>query len=665
MKKILALLLTVSLLLGVTVLSVSAEEIPREDFEAAIIETAMAYYNKGLPIQYDSNPWTIQSKNDWGGACRLTSGAAPEEGSSDYTIYSVCSDWCYDVYHNAFGYELMEIPRLCRTAKMLAVPASDKLVAYKYDPTGADTDAMKDLDTAITTARDGLQVGDVIVGYGSTGHAMLYIGDYKGDGTRYVIHCWGGKFDGNTGVDTIETNVRNANPEGGAIRIDDVMEVFSEPSNTNTGVWNLRKATCGSEGFTVLRPYQTDTLSLTDSARVRLQYRGLEVNKETDLSRYRSPETGRELTLTVTVTNNGTEDYTGLTVTEPLPTGAVLTDAGGGNVADGQITWTFDVSAGGKVELSYTVTVTARRGETVTFPRGDVGGGLPTRMFTMKVCGRKLPEEIKDRARALRDGTLTVDAADYLQTDDPIEFANKIYANVLGVPLELPTNLSSYMTGLCKRKTVGGVAAKFGGWMWQPKTAVEDDWQRIRDMIVPDHLVGYSVYLDDSPDAPRDDWSATNRVQEYKRTSYEIGDIFIALSDPDIQTVSDQKNVLVFVNLGGGKVAVRDDTVGARVVNFSDTVARFYNKNFILVLRPTLAYDDVAAGKLRVMAGDLTGDDAVGMKDVLHLRQVIAGGYDAEADALAADLNRDGQINMRDLLTLRQHLAGGYGIVLE
>ncbi|MBQ7567163.1 MAG: hypothetical protein IJT18_08595 [Oscillospiraceae bacterium] len=33
-------------------------------------------------------------------------------------------------------------------------------------------------------------------------------------------------------------------------------------------------------------------------------------------------------------------------------------------------------------------------------------------------------------------------------------------------------------------------------------------------------------------------------------------------------------------------------------------------------------------------------------------------------DALFADLNHDGSVNMRDLLYLRQYLAGGYGIVL-
>ena len=63
--------------------------------------------------------------------------------------------------------------------------------------------------------------------------------------------------------------------------------------------------------------------------------------------------------------------------------------------------------------------------------------------------------------------------------------------------------------------------------------------------------------------------------------------------------------------------------------------------------------------------GDMNGDDKINMKDVLTLRQSMAGGYGVTVDASFADLNHDGSVNMRDLLYLRQYLAGGYGIVLS
>ena len=65
-----------------------------------------------------------------------------------------------------------------------------------------------------------------------------------------------------------------------------------------------------------------------------------------------------------------------------------------------------------------------------------------------------------------------------------------------------------------------------------------------------------------------------------------------------------------------------------------------------------------------VRPGDLSGDGVVNMKDVLLLRQSLAGGYGVTADPAAADLNHDGVVNMKDILILRQFLAGGYGIVL-
>ena len=166
--------------------------------QQAVIQTALAYYDKGMPIQYDSNGVTIQNKNDYGGACRLTSGEAPEEGGSDHTVYSVCSDYCYDVYFNAFGYKLMGSPRMCRTSPMTLTSAKEPIIVCKYDATGTDPDAMTNQQEAIDKARAILEPGDVIVGYGSSGHAMLYIGNYKNDGTDYIIHCWGGKYDGKT-----------------------------------------------------------------------------------------------------------------------------------------------------------------------------------------------------------------------------------------------------------------------------------------------------------------------------------------------------------------------------------------------------------------------------------------------------------------------------------
>ena len=593
--RLLAALLAAALLAGLCTFPASAAKLDRATFEDLFRETAMAYYNKGPSVQYDGRSWTIQNRISYGGSTRPTSGMAPEEGSSDHTLYTVCSDYCYTVYKAAFGYELMGTPRYSITNKMVAVPASDPLCVVRYDPGGNDPGSIRDLDEAIRTARDALQIGDVIVSYGDSGHAMLYYGPTD-DGKNCVIHCWGKSFNEETGAENYETSVKNANPEGGSIRIDSIDEVLP-PDKSTSGVWNLRTANHNSSGFVILRPYATpefEALTLSDAAKVRLKYRGLEVNKETDISRYRAPQTGDTLKLTVTVTNNGKDAYKGLAVTDTLPTGASLKDAGSGKVSGDKIAWTVDLEAGKSVDLSYTVTVTAARGETVTFPRGDVGGGLPTRTFSMKVGGKKLSATAQENAEKLRSGNFKTAPADYKWVEDPIEFANNVYNNVFGVGLDLPVDLNNYTKGLCERLKVIGVESQYGGWMWSPKTEGWDDtWKTVHDMIIPEHFTGRAVYLEGSPNEIRQTWIAVNRVQTYKTGSYEVGDIFLALQPPDVQAARNKDNVLVYVYLGDGKVAEYDKTAGVQIGDFENTVVKLLVKNIVLVLRPSLAYDDL------------------------------------------------------------------------
>ena len=55
--------------------------------------------------------------------------------------------------------------------------------------------------------------------------------------------------------------------------------------------------------------------------------------------------------------------------------------------------------------------------------------------------------------------------------------------------------------------------------------------------------------------------------------------------------------------------------------------------------------------------GDCNGDGTVNGKDLILLRQSLAG-WDVELDEAAADCNGDGEVNGKDLILLRQYLAG-------
>ncbi len=65
------------------------------------------------------------------------------------------------------------------------------------------------------------------------------------------------------------------------------------------------------------------------------------------------------------------------------------------------------------------------------------------------------------------------------------------------------------------------------------------------------------------------------------------------------------------------------------------------------------------------VSGDANGDGNVNGRDVLLLRQYLAGGYNVTIDEEACDVNDDGSVNGRDVLLLRQYLAGGYDVELK
>ena len=57
------------------------------------------------------------------------------------------------------------------------------------------------------------------------------------------------------------------------------------------------------------------------------------------------------------------------------------------------------------------------------------------------------------------------------------------------------------------------------------------------------------------------------------------------------------------------------------------------------------------------IAGDADGDGIVSMKDLLHIRKVLAGADKIDNNYIAnADLNNDGDLNMKDVLTLRKSM---------
>ena len=81
--------------------------ITRADIEDALVATAWAYFVKGTNMQYDS-AYLSAIGGHYGGTSRHTNEVAPEYGTSDTTIFSVCTGFTHKVYLQTINRALCE-----------------------------------------------------------------------------------------------------------------------------------------------------------------------------------------------------------------------------------------------------------------------------------------------------------------------------------------------------------------------------------------------------------------------------------------------------------------------------------------------------------------------------------------------------------------------------
>ena len=617
MRRLLSMLLCVclcaGLLTGVT-LPASAEDFgdTEENFRRAIAETALAYYRKGAGVQYDSVALTFALKHKDGGLCRITSETPPEHASADNPLYTVCSDFCYSVYYDAFGYKLTGQASRCVTNHLCDTPLTDPITVYKWDVAAPDQCTTRGLtrDEAIRDGERYLQSGDVVVGFrkSNSGHAMLYLGDYEGTGTKWFIHAGtGDKINITTGEDYVEpggTVILNSS-ENGPFHAGGAYDLSSEKRNI------VR--------FIILRPMNELKKSghLTPAAKARLRYPGIAVDRSASLRKYRTATVGEAVTVKVAITNNSTKPYSNLHITEALPLGGVIRKASvsdGGRLTETGIRWeNVTVPAGETKVFTYDVVISGLPGETLTLPGGTVDT-LTTRAMSYPIGGKVLNAEKQAALAGVADMDKKEAAAYKSCAAKPVSFVNALYQNELGIPLHLPESIGDYVTGLLRKSSVkyvnndgsGSVysAENAKGFLWAPKKTLSEPWKSLSKMILPEHLVGRMVDTEDRTVTTRLVFNAVGRVLVFDEANYEPGDIFLGLNGskaPDL-TAKDA-DALVYVYLGGGKVATVDAESGLTVEPFSATVELALRQRLLIALRPSLTYADVNTGATVAVSG--------------------------------------------------------------
>lgn len=605
----------------------------RADLEEAIVEMAWAYYLKGGKLQYCSQELTGGLSKYYGGTYRLTEDAAPEYGTSDTTVYSVCSDFVYKVYYEALGYRMFGSGDYLDAVTTAMWMFCEDVVLMRwlndsYTLTEADLsygvtmDHVMSLEEArafLANWEENLRPGDVIL---PQGHAMLYIGN------GYVVDCWGGKYSKTTGQEFFES-------EGGVHflhRLEDLYLNGTDP--VTTAYWlteNFSKS-----WFTVFRPLDffldtedgdnnlgndllaSDAVSLTDSVRSRLAYPGMEIDRTVDITPYGTAATGQTLTYTVDISNCTTDEdyltyhqslnaaysgrnYSNLVVTETIPEGTVLssgsiTHGGVYNSFTNTITWNLNVAAGASVELSYQVIVTAPAGSTIVNDGGYVAN-IRSNSISNAVGGGKLSDEAQEALTELANTDLKLWGDGYqiskLGTD--LQFAERIYAEAMGIELELPTvqeildNLFTYQSITVSSGSIrysGSQTAK----LFTQKESVPEGYQSVSSMMVDGYLGGLKLYF-----AQRG-----QNINEFRMEYLEPGDILVYAA-MDGSTVAYDK---VMVCAGDSTLLTLDTDQQLVVLDGSNLeqnnsnpafaeLWKAYISDVFFVLRPSQVYTDI------------------------------------------------------------------------
>ena len=572
MKRLFSLVLILATLLSMVVVPASAVENTPEEIalmERAIVETALAFLWKGLSVDYDYQTLTIRDRKTLGEA-KMHTGDAPEKAAPDNILYGHCADWINTVYLNAFNHKISGSTRTAYVRSYnLFKSVRDADVVLKLGG-----DGLKDPAEFEKQARQLLRPGDIYSASGdpdySNGHTMLYLGDYKGDGKEYVIHMSGEATDAALGNQNLNGGIKTA-----------TVDYFF------TGKWGVYE-TDYVQHATIMRPINIiDFDQMTEAAKIRLQWPLLELGRESSSFGYTGVQIGEEITITNIVANHSANAYKGLVLTDPAPIGGEIVAGsvtGGGTIKDGGVTWTLDVPADSRMELTYKVKVTVGMGEELVLPAGNASG-LPSRELRRQVCGKPIAQSLVD---ALVDSKKLEGVEDASALKD-LDFANILYRNAFGIELNLPATMQEFIDGMFDITAVMG-AGKTGGYMLQPK-AVEnmtDQFKTINSMVLRDHKLGQIVWLGSEEDSyyPKD------RVTTYLKDNYMPGDIFVTLGGSPSVIVQDPADVEILIYLGDGKVAGINNR-GFAIKTFRNTIEQTHVKNVIVTLRPTMLHENI------------------------------------------------------------------------
>ena len=551
----------------------------RKDLEDAVTELAWSYFFKGDKLQYCSQDISILGKY-YNGDYRLSEDAAPEEGTSDTSIYSVCSDYIYKVYYEALDYRLFDSPTslgatttamwtFCENTALLRWFADGYTISAEEASYGVSTAkqvSLKELKAFLANWETNLRPGDVIV---PQGHALLYIGNGR------VLDCWGRKFNTSTGTEYRELN-------GGVHTLHTIEDIFITGTDPITKkAFHLTNAYT-DQWFVIFRPLDalasadTDadpsndicTLpewQLPDDTQTRLQFPGLEIDRTVSITPYGTAVAGDSITYRIAITNNSTDpdhllwrklsdpnyqgqSYHSLPVTEVIPAGTQLlenTISHGGVLQSGKLCWNLNLAPGETAVLTYQLKVTAPVGNTITSGGGKVGN-IASNTISNTV-GAPPQEHIAAALSAFfaTDQTLWETQYGIPKNAAGMDFAIAVYKNVLGIDLQLPDS-AQLLQDLFSYQTVNSTNHSP---LYPKKTQKsmfclnDNNTTSAKQLLVSGYYGGRKVYLPDRG----------ANINEFRQDYLQPGDILVFMNT---NSGGKATETVVAVYTGGNTIAV-------------------------------------------------------------------------------------------------------------
>ena len=519
-------------------------EADRDLMLKALQATVLAYYHKNPYCQYDESN---MSKEGYAKSFRNTWEFGPEYGSYDQSYYSVCNTYMAALLLDTFGYSFTRQdghPWITAEFKNMTGPA------VVYTSQVNTEDMLERISKEVAAV---VQPGDMVVGFGDTGHVMMCVGDIFGDGKNYFTHCWGGNIN-DDGTEKHEDN--------GSIYIQTGEDVLFGP-NLGSPNWAITKLSHSSQNVMVYRFFDDPNFTgkITPEAMSRMKYPDMVIDKRTDVMKYNTVTTGQQITLTVEVKNTGKEDYKDVEIEETLPVGTKL--------VSGDLTAKTDIPAGEKFEMTAVLEVTETPGKKVLFSAGRVDN-IDTRRMSYTVASSAMNEEAAAKLTATAEKVTSKE----ITAENNLDLVKAIYKDAFGVDLDLPGTVKDYLNLRFNKKD-------YQGYSFLDAKPVTDEIKTLAAME-PDEMFGGVYRLCDM--------KVHERMLDVMEGYFMPGDILIRMDGEN--QISDNQPIMtrVYVCLGDGMALAM--TKGAnKIDSVEGAIKTFYISNQFIVLRPALIYN--------------------------------------------------------------------------